>query len=100
MSDNLTTVQTNPLTWTTKNGTVKQAHTPSAQARGNKAARLACEDTKTLQQLNNNTFGPFLRDVLASLTGAHIAHLQHHVNTSTARIIDGHVYMVSGGVDL
>ena len=80
-----------PVTWATKSGKVKRAHSEAAQARANPAANKADKDARTLSALLNNRYVEFMADVreVCSTSKAHGAALVSVVTSELARTVDG-----------
>ena len=80
-----------PVTWSTKAGKIKRAHSEAAQARANPAANKADKDARTLAALLNNRYVEFMADVreVCNASKAHGAALVSVVTTELARTVDG-----------
>ena len=88
----------NPLTWATKAGTIKAAHTAAAIARAPAAVRTGEADAKTVAQLLNGQYRPFLSDVLGACSKGHLIALEYAVRAALTTTVDGVPMVPSGNV--
>lgn len=95
----ITPLPVSALTWATKAGKAKAAHTPSAQSRAPASVRLPEADQRTLDQLVSGQYRPFLRDAIAALSQGHKLALNAHLSRELSRDIDGVQYTAVVDVD-
>ena len=76
------------VSWTTKSGTTKSAHSATGAALAPKAARLTAAMESDLAMLRNGQFRPFLRDLADAMTPAIHAGLEAHMRAHWAHAIN------------
>ena len=67
------------VTWATKSGATKSAHSATGAALAPKSARLSAAMSADLAMLQNGQFRPFLRDLADAMTPAIRAGLEAHM---------------------
>ena len=75
------------VTWATKSGTAKSAHSSTGAALAPKSARMSAACEADLTMLKNGQFRPFLRDLADSMTPAIRAGLEAHMRAHWAHAI-------------
>jgi hypothetical protein len=78
-----------PLTWATKSGKARAAHSATAQALAPRAARIGAARADDLQAFRRGQYGRVLRDIDGALTGAAREAVLESMRAKLTRMVDG-----------